>query len=284
VQIEDNLVAALPPWEARSCGVVSLFDMIEFRAAYMVTVANRVGYLEGLFAHSEADAAQLREVTPVGDDLAKSMKNSLKQMLGEFEKYRFTSSSDGAQRLLQKIESGCTQAQCHSLQNELARRIQDEVRRRKFYQLDPDLAKYFGAVDPFGPEVSANFRSASHDIREASNCYACQRYDATVYHLMRALESPLRCLAKTLHIKYTPGWAGYLKKIDNKLKYSKTRIPKRRKEFLSNASALLWAVKDAWRNDAMHLESIYGPDQTARIFESTKAFMMHLATELKETS
>lgn len=96
------------------------------------------------------------------------------------------------------------------------------------------------------------------------------------------MESPLRCLAKTLHVKYAPGWAAYIHKIDKKLKNPKIRLRKARKDFLSNASILLWAVKDAWRNDSAHLEKQYGPDQTKRIFDSTDAFLRHLATGLKE--
>src|ERR1017187_1314760 len=92
------------------------------------------------------------------------------------------SSVDGIKRLLSTIANGCTQADCHSLQLELQRRIQDDLSRRKFYQLAPERAKYFGMSNPFGESVSVNFRSAAYDIHEACNCYACDRFDATVYH------------------------------------------------------------------------------------------------------
>jgi hypothetical protein len=99
---------------------------------------------------------------------------------------------------------------------------------------------------------------------------------------MRAMESPLRCLAKNLKVPYSPGWAGYLNRINKKLNNPKNRLAKKRKEFLSNASALMWTVKEAWRNDTMHLEKSYGPDQARDILQSVRAFLAHLATQLQD--
>jgi hypothetical protein len=41
---------------------------------------------------------------------------------------------------------------------------------------------------PFGNEVAVAFPSATYDIREASNCFALERWPACVFHLMRTLE------------------------------------------------------------------------------------------------
>jgi hypothetical protein len=97
------------------------------------------------------------------------------------------------------------------------------------------------------------------------------------------MESPLRCLAKRLGVGYSSTWYVYLSKIDKKLRDSNRRLSRRNKEFLSNAATLLFAVKDAWRNDSMHLsEKAYGPDQATRIFETSKNLMVHLSSELSE--
>jgi len=168
------------------------------------------------------------------------------------------------------------------LKNEFIGRVEDELKRLTFYQLRPDVAAYFDTPSPFGNVVHAKFPSASHDIEEACKCFACERYDATAYHLMRAMESPLRCLAKTLHVRYSPGWAGYLNRINKKLNNPKSKLPKARKDFLSNTSVLLWAIKEAWRNETMHLEKTYGPDQARDMLQSVRAFMVHLASGLYE--
>ncbi len=213
------------------------------------------------------------------------MPKVLGEMKRECDDSFLFSASDLIEEMLEKykLSSGVmTNAEYFSFDAELNKRIEHELKRKKFYQLAPGRSALFDEQEPFGHPVAESFPSASHDICEACRCFACDRYDATVYHLSRAMESPLRCLAKTLHVKYTPSWAAYIRKIDKKLKNPKIRLSKARKDFLSNASALLWAVKDAWRNDSAHLEKQYGPDQTRQIFDSTGAFLRHLATGLKE--
>jgi hypothetical protein len=222
-------------------------------------------------------------VLPV--EIANQMPKALGDLKAECDESLLFLASDLIEDILaqHRLSQGLiTWGQYLRFDAELNKRIEHELKRRKFYQLASPMALLFEKTAPFGEAVENSFPSAAHDIREACRCFACDRFDATVYHLSRAMESPLRCLARTLNVKYAPGWAGYISKIDKKLKNPKIRLSKARKDFLSNASALLWAVKDAWRNEAAHLEKHYGPDQTGQIFDSTRAFMTHLATGLKE--
>jgi flagellin-specific chaperone FliS len=138
---------------------------------------------------------------------------------------------------------------------------------------------------PFGASVANRFHIAAHNIEEAAKCYACERFDATTYHLMKVMEIALHCLAKRLHVSYSPNWGVYLDKIDKVLKSKarKSKLRKSRLRFLGNASALLRAVKEAWRDDSMHMGQKYGPDQARDIFMSVKAFMIHLSQELSDS-
>lgn len=46
--------------------------------------------------------------------------------------------------------------------------------------------------------------------------------------------------------------------------------------------ALLDAVKDAWRNNTMHVALKYSPDEAERIYLTVKGFMMKLSERMDE--
>ncbi len=267
---------------ARSSGVVSLLELLKFNAHDYVGIARTISWIETM-----ADEIRRRAPEMIAVFLpAETMSSAHDYFVGMRDELKHLGLDSGEDQMVRLIEMFSTQnptAQevAYGL-TELQNRIDDQLARRSFYQLRPEVADLFDNEHPFGETITARFPSAAHDIREACKCFACERYDATVYHLSRALESPMRCLASSLHIKYAPGWAGYIRQIDKKLKDTKLKLSGKRRTFLGNASALLWSVKEAWRNDAAHLGKEYGPDQTRKIFDSTRSFMEHLATELKE--
>ena len=55
-----------------------------------------------------------------------------------------------------------------------------------------------------------------------------------------------------------------------------------RKRWASEAALQLRAVKNAWRNHAMHGRIRYGEDDAVRVFELTKYSMQTLAGQLTE--
>jgi len=266
-------------------GVVSLLDMLKFNAHTFVVVSRLIASIGATYEMGRRTNPHMGPTLDAGamPDSQVTLEIAGQEMLKqECHQLLLHLSEDHIDKTLITLRTRpVSWGEISRLKNELASRIEDELKRRIFYQLKPGVAEYFDMTQPFGKEVHEKFGSASHDIEEACKCYACERYDATAYHLMRAMESPLKCLAKTLHVKYTPGWAGYLNRVDKKLRNQK-RLPKARREFLSNASVLLWSVKDAWRNETMHLERQYSPEQAGEIFRSTKAFMVHLASGLHE--
>jgi hypothetical protein len=266
-------------------GVVSLLDMLKFNAYAFVSVTtgftNIDSTIETARKHPHMDTfVKLGNLPERQVPVDCAMLEAIKR---DCQYQGLTSVEDQIDLMLARLRSRpVTFEEMSQMRVDLVNRMIHELKRRSFFQLKPDVAAYFETAHPFGEQVFQSFGSTAHDIEEACKCYACERHDATVFHLMRAMESPLRCLAKTVHVKYSPGWAGYLNRIDKKLRNPKTKLRKARKEFLSNTSVLLWAVKDAWRNETMHLEKQYSPEQAAEIFRSVRAFMVHLATGLHE--
>lgn len=263
---------------------MTLWGVLKFNAHRFVRLMTSTAEFQGMLRTTPEIGAQA-DMTFLPESIASQAPTVLADLKRECDASLLFFASDLIEDQLEALrlsEGRITLSQMFRFDAELNKRIEHELKRRKFYQLKPELAPLFEDDRPFGDSVFDSFPSARHDLREACRSFACERYDATVYHLSRALEVPLKCLSASLRIKYSPGWAAYIKRIDKQLQNTTIRISGRRRSFLSNASVLLWSVKDAWRNDVVHAGTCYGPDQTRQIFDSTKALMQHFAGGLKE--
>lgn len=167
------------------------------------------------------------------------------------------------------------------LVNELAMRIEDELKTAIVLQIPRERSKYYGEKQLFGLEVSARFPDVSDDLEEASNCIAVDRYTAAVFHVMRVLEVGLQALASKLSISLAKdrNWQSIL----NDVKGAVNRLPRSSREekgFLAKCSAAhahLQAVKDAWRNDVMHPRASYSEYQAIDIIDNSRALMIKIA-------
>jgi hypothetical protein len=172
----------------------------------------------------------------------------------------------------------------------LKKRVDDELKGRQFLALEPSKTRYYGQRHQFGERVSDNFHSANRDIEEAGNCFALDRYTACVFHLMRVMEVALRVTADTLNDpsinpKTNPSWDSILKKFRQQLeKPSSLRADEWKTDevFFSGVAATLMAVKDAWRNPTMHVDSNYDEERALDILNAVGAFMRHVAEKLHD--
>jgi hypothetical protein len=268
---------------ASSSRVVPLFDLLKFNAHEFVTIARKISWIETMAEQFRIQQPQKMQ-SPLPAELFLGVPEAFGEMRDIFHNLSLDSAEDQMNRLIPIFTAGPTAEKVVNGLSELQNRLDDQLARRSFYQLRPESVSFFEGQDPFGESVAVCFPSASHNIGEACKCYACDRFDATVYHLMLALEVALHCLAKRLRVRYSPNWMTYLDRIDKvlKSKAKKSTSRKSRLLFLANSSALLRAVKEAWRDDTMHVSGKYGPDQTRDILLSVKAFMIHLSSELSE--
>ncbi len=190
---------------------------------------------------------------------------------------------------------------CHMLVA-LRERVDDELAGRIFFSVETHELDLFRVTETpgrmelklprelFGDEVVSAFPSSLRDIEDASKTLAYGQGTACVFHLMRVLECGLRALAVSLNDprinpKTNPNWESILRKCDEELQKP---LAKRSAEwktdeaFFSSATANLRAVKDAWRNPTMHVEIFYDPEMTRDVWNSSRAFMRHLTTKLRE--
>ena len=90
-------------------------------------------------------------------------------------------------------------------------------------QLPTDKVSLYEGRNLFGDQVAVKFPSASFDIEEAGKCLALDRSTATIFHLVRIIETGLRTLGKSLNDPSldpirNPTWETILRKCDEELK------------------------------------------------------------------
>jgi hypothetical protein len=87
-------------------------------------------------------------------------------------------------------------------------------------RVSPERISYFlddrDDTFPFGNAVAVAFPSAKYDIREASNCFALERWPACVFHLMRTLEIALAALADKFDVPHDKGnWHNIIESVES---------------------------------------------------------------------
>lgn len=135
----------------------------------------------------------------------------------------------------------------------------------------------------FGRQVHEAFPSSVPDIQDAGRSRALGLWTACVMHLMRALEPALSALAGSLNVEVGQNWNTALNQIDAGLReVRKSTHGPTEEQWASEAVLQLRAIKNAWRNHAMHGVGRYGEEDAVRIYESVKFLMQSLAARLSE--
>lgn len=166
----------------------------------------------------------------------------------------------------------------------LLRTFRDEIDARPLFVMNPTNARLYEQPAPlFGEEVDDAFPSSAEDIAEAGKCLAVARWTAAVMHLMRALEPALAALAAHVGVTGEVNWNKALNEIESKLKsVSKREHGPAEEQWAAEAASHFRAIKNAWRNHAMHGRASYDEARATEIFEAVRALMRHLAGSLSE--
>lgn len=171
--------------------------------------------------------------------------------------------------------------------DEIVRRMRDELDTRLFLAVNTEHAPYFEDFAERWEAVITKFPSVAFDIKEASKCFALNRYTACVFHLMRIGEAGLTAIAQ--HVGYEeerPGWEPMIGYLHSQLKHNPEDMDALFRgdiEFLNGVVAHMRNVKIAWRNRVAHIESKYTEEEAEQIYVTTKVLMEHITTSLPET-
>jgi HEPN domain-containing protein len=218
--------------------------------------------------------------TLLADYLQTIQKNCLKLELN-------LSAMTAAKTLRKLSQDTITYRGFGELSKELSGRLIDEMKLCMFFCIEPGKQSLLSDENPFGDKVSEAFPSAAKDIKDAGRCLALDQWTASVFHSMRALEIGLNMLARSLGIAFDQkNWQPILDQIEKEIGKIRAKNDKEERKttlkFYSGAALQFTYFKDAVRNHAMHTRDTYDGEQAEMIFECVKAFMVHLATELKE--
>jgi hypothetical protein len=140
----------------------------------------------------------------------------------------------------------------------------------------------------FGDEVADRFGSASFDLEEAAKALALNLGTSCVFHLMRAMEVPLRSLWQTTgNVSVHPkNWTDFINQIASYAKVPPNPQPldwPERKLFYIEAIDRIRDVKDRWRNPTMHeITQKYNVSEAKDIKEAIRLLLRILAKHIDE--
>lgn len=282
-------VGKVPIWQQERYRFVSLFDIVKPFDSHKLFLAARA-LEEIIFVCADNQRLGHQQVHDVNNGIILSHLDNLVELIADPD-LGLAQSLKQVDRMKKALSlPNCAYDHIMRLTHELQSRIQDELDAPRFmYFTLSDIALYQD-INPFGEEVATNFGSANFDIEEAAKCFAASRYTACVFHLMRVLEVALKAVAKGLGIpdpvkEADRNWGGILRRIKDAIEQKdKTNDPTwlQDKDFYKNAYTDLTAVRTAWRNPTMHVESKYDDQRAGHIYNVVMGFMKHLADKLCE--
>lgn len=160
---------------------------------------------------------------------------------------------------------------------ELRERIVQSLEDSVVYAVDPKKKRYLANVENMFPaDVLDKLVEATYDLSEACSCLGMARNTACVFHLMRAIELSVKKLGAEIGVTIIDkhdkdlDWG----KIISNLNAAIANYPNGvKRDELSAVVAMLYHVKNAWRNNTMHPKVTYTDEEAEAVFEASKSFL-----------
>lgn len=156
-------------------------------------------------------------------------------------------------RLKGALEADCEYSELNAQLRALRETLEDELRSLFVLYMPPKQATSFLAGSALlGAKVESKFPALATDIEEAGKCLGTGRTTAAVFHLMRVMETGVQELAGSLGVAVPQEkmWQPLLDEIDKAIRGLPLKDAKTAQ--YAEASANLFNVKLAWRNEVMH--------------------------------
>jgi hypothetical protein len=172
----------------------------------------------------------------------------------------------------------------------LTNAFQAELKKRTFLALPAARAEYYSITTlSFGETMLTSFPSSATELKEASRCFALGLDTASVFHSMRALETPLTALAKSLGVSHEyENWKTIIDRIESKIPELE-QLPKGDEksalfQFCSEAAKEFRYFREAWRNHVMHARGVYEYSDGLKTLRHARDFVEHLATKFSDAN
>jgi len=184
-----------------------------------------------------------------------------------------------------------TYHEIHLKLNEISDSLRREMKRNLFLFIPSERAKWYQEPLKDWEAVTARFPKTIHDIEEAAKCFACDRFDGAVVHMMLVAEYGALEVGNLLELNDPKlGWPRVSKELKRITSADFSKLsPLEQKHFplLEQISPLILAMQNAWRHKVSHadnrlvlLSGEFQPFVAEEIIFATRAFMRRLATDL----
>lgn len=263
----------------RSYRLWSLWDMLSFNAGAFYAATRTLEIVRAIF--TERAVGTEGGLIPVFIRELRELNDSLKTLGADLTLMQSDRIIEKLSRKDIKIEAWNKSFILEDFNN-LNSRLEDELKKTQVFVLEREKHAYYEPKEPlFGQEVHSKFPSAIYEIDEAAKCYALERSTACVFHLMRLMEIGIKAAALCLGVPdpvkdKDRNWGAILGKIDAAIK---AKGPKSNwaqpsdKAFFEEIYVSLDAVRQAWRNTTMHVETKQTGEEAEHIYRSVRAFM-----------
>jgi hypothetical protein len=202
---------------------------------------------------------------------------TLKRVKKECESIGLQFSAMCISDFLKSVRGRLTSKQLIQALSETENAIRREMSLVNFFYMPPEQADFYSKDELFGMTVNAKFPTIQYDMVEAGNCFAMGRSTACVFHLMRIMEIGVQEFGKKLGVTLAneKNWQNILDELNKAIKGLPTKAGGTVE--MSQASANLYAVKLAWRNEVMHPKDTYTLEEAKNLIGQVKLFMGQLA-------
>jgi hypothetical protein len=248
--------------------------MERFSADEFIKIANQLNIMKRAAENLPVDNRE-----PINSSLRKTYLDALKNIVTNCEKIGLRTTVKAANYAYWRIENPDTDFRdVASVADQVLNNIRWEMHDILFFHVPSERTSYYDKKELFGKYVIEKFPAIQFDMVEAGNCYAMGRGTASVFHLMRIMEVGVQEFGKKLGVTLVNQkvWQIILDGINSAIK----GLPPKDVETIamSQASANLYAVKLAWRNEVMHPKDTYTLEESENILRQVKIFMEQLAT------
>jgi hypothetical protein len=254
-------------------GLVSLLTVLWFNAHQWAKTSSLIGQ-----AIAEIDCNG-----HLSDQVVNTLVGSLFVLLEDCEKYGLKYSAIHIRRFKEQThERQIAFSEVRATLVEIRQRVADELESSAvFFALSNEGQVYFQS-SRFAEIVAERFPEVVFDCAEAGKCFSLERPTACVFHLMRVIEYGLLAVSRQLGMTSDrPNWQPVINKIEFELKqpYDQRKF-KDMHDFLANVAANFNAVKVAWRNRVMHVDTKHTMEEAREIYDATRGLMRYIAEEL----
>lgn len=275
-EFQEERQRTVSPWDNKPFRLVSWWDMEKFGASSFYLL---ITYIANMRNAAQAEISSGKTSIVLGDETAADMKESAKEIKDACEALGLSISAKVANAVMWHVsQKPIAVAEYHAQMEHLETDIRYEMEEKLFFYLPASRANFYDQQELFGVAVNATFPTIQFDMVEAGNCYAAGRGTACVFHLMRIMEVGVQGFGAKLGVTLVneKNWQNILDEINKAIKTLNPKDPGTVE--MSEASANLYSVKLAWRNEVMHPNDTYTLEEAENLIRQVKIFMGQLAT------